>query len=117
MCAHHLAAAEDALAWTAARAWEGRARMDGHAVHLDAAGLPVELQRRLLLRALTQLTPDAAPKGQEVTHALAALAAGRRVTLAGVVMTGGAVWQLCHAPPRRRGSSRPVGKNDAAGCD
>ncbi len=115
--ADHLAAAEDALAWAAARAWDSRVMTIAKGVSIDAAGLPDEVQRRLLLRALAELAPDAAPKGVEIQRALAALQAGRRVTLAGVAMAGGAVWQLRKASPRRDRSSHPSGKIDAGRCD
>lgn len=92
--AAHLAEAEAALAWAADRAWEGRAAQQDGEVRLDAAGLPPELQRRLLLRALAALAPGAAPRGPDVARMQAALAAGRSATLAGVRARGGPVWRL-----------------------
>lgn len=92
--AAHLAEAEAALGWAADRAWEGRASFDGGDVALDAAGLPAELQRRMLLRALAEIAPGATPRGPDVARLLAALRAGRTATLAGVRARGGPIWRL-----------------------
>lgn len=92
--AAHLADAEAALAWAADRAWEGRAAMREGEILLDAAGLPAELQRRLLLRALAELSPGAVPRGPDIVRMIAALEAGRAATLAGVRARGGPRWRL-----------------------
>ena len=60
--AAHLADAEAALAWTADLAWRGRATVAEPTLIVDAAGLPHDLVRRLLLRAVTTLA-DATPRG------------------------------------------------------
>ncbi|QMW23049.1 tRNA lysidine(34) synthetase TilS [Sandaracinobacteroides saxicola] len=75
--AAHLRAAEEALGWMAEQAWRGRVeRREGTAL-LDVAGLPEELARRLLLRALGE--PE--PRGPDLARLMARLAAGGQGTL------------------------------------
>ncbi len=101
-----LADAEAALAWTADRAWRGAG--DGSRAgdsHVDAAGLPHDLARRLLIRAVTALAPAAVLRGDGVERVLRHLAAGTGGTLAGVAVraatvAGTPVWQFRTAPPR-----------------
>jgi tRNA(Ile)-lysidine synthase len=102
--AAHLADAETALAWAAARAWDGRVEQRHGALWLDVADLPAELVQRLLRRAITSLNPDAAPRGPDLARLAARLAAGGSGTLAGVQAkadgkTG--LWLLQPAPPPR----------------
>ncbi len=100
--AAHLADAEAALAWAADRAWAGRARVDGGIVALDAAGLPDELVRRLALRAIAVLAPDAAPRGPDVARLVARMQTGGSGTLAGVRGAGGMPWRFQQARPITR---------------
>jgi len=100
--AAHLADAEAALDWTAGIAWAGRATVSGAAIDLDAAGLPRELQRRLLVRVIAELAPSATPDGPAIDRWCATLSAGGSATLAGVAGRGGALWCFTVAPPRRK---------------
>ena len=102
--AAHLAEAESALAWTAELAWRSRANAAGSRVELDAQGLPRELQRRLLVRALRHLGAADEPRGPEVDRLLDRLAAGGGGTLAGAKARGGTKWIVELAPPRRSGA-------------
>jgi tRNA(Ile)-lysidine synthase len=97
-----LAEADAALDWTAT-AYLGRrsATKDG-IVSLDPRALPAELLRRIVLRCLQQINPDAAPRGEEMDRLLAALREDRTVTLSGVKCSGGAFWLFSEAPPRRK---------------
>lgn len=100
--AAHLADAEAALDWAAARAWAGRAIREDRAVILDPEALPPELARRLLARALVELGADPAD-GPALARLQAALAAGRAATLGGIAgrpLRDGR-WRLHPAPPRR----------------
>ena len=102
-----LAAAEAALAWTAERAWAGRVMVTARAVTVDAAGLPDELTRRLLVRAVTLLAPSAVLRGEAVTRLMGRLAAGSGATVAGVAVRPVSVgpttvWRFTAAPPRRK---------------
>lgn len=97
-----LAEAEEALDWAAARLHAERAHAEGATLRIDMGELPVELRRRLVLRALAALAPDAAPRGAELDRLLAALTAGRTATLAGIRCDAeGEIWRFAVAPPRR----------------
>lgn len=101
--AAHLAEAEAALAWTADLAWAGRAVVAPGRVELDADGLPRELQRRLVGRALGALGAGAL-RGPDVDRLLDRLAAGHAATLGGISARAGKVWRFSVAPPRRSGA-------------
>lgn len=96
-----LAKANDALDWAADALQADRVHFDGDAVSLDPDNVPSELRRRLVLRILGELAPDAAPRGAEVQRLLVTLDAGGTATLAGVKCSGGARWRFAAAPPRR----------------
>jgi tRNA(Ile)-lysidine synthase len=100
--AAHLADAEAALAWSASRAWAGAASVASEGIVLDLAGLPDELVRRLVCRAIVTLNPAAAPHGPQLMALQARLAAGGVATLAGVKARGGALWHFSRAAPRRK---------------
>jgi len=97
-----LAAAGEALEWSADRLWAERAAPDNDGLVVDTSGLPVEIVRRLVLRALGEVAPGAAPRGAELMRLIADLEAGRTATLAGVKAQGGDRWRFASAPPRRR---------------
>ena len=98
-----LAEAEEALAWAAAREAERRLRRDGPTLRLDPAGLPHELLRRLALKALAELNPEAPrPRAEALERLIAALQAEGTATLAGVKCRGGEMWAFTRAPSRRQ---------------
>ena len=99
--AHHLAEAETALCWTADQGWRGRAAIEAGTVLLDVEGLPGEIVRRLVLRAILALNPDAAPDGPAVDRLIDGLRAGRQSTLAGIRVAHGRKWRFTVAPPRK----------------
>jgi len=97
-----LAQADAALDAVAAGMLAERARAAGDArIALDASGVPDELLRRLVLRCLRAVAPEAAPRGEQLTALLATLARGETATLAGVKCVGGGSWTFEPAPPRR----------------
>jgi tRNA(Ile)-lysidine synthase len=100
--AAHLAEAEAALEWAAARAWESRALLADGAVTLDPEALPAELRRRLLLNGLEAMGV-CAPDGAQVVRLVARLEAGGTGTLGGVKVQALADgrWRLSMAPARR----------------
>jgi tRNA(Ile)-lysidine synthase len=100
--AAHLAAGEAALDWSAARAWAGAAECHPDRIELDVAGLPDELVRRLVLRAVKTMNPAANPPGRQLAALQARLAAGGSGTLAGIKARGGAIWMFNRAAPRRK---------------
>jgi tRNA(Ile)-lysidine synthase len=98
-----LAEAEEALEAVAGPLFADRARREGDALHLDPEGLPRELLRRLVLRALRAVADGDPPRGEQVTALIADLERGGIVTLAGVKCSGGRAWRFEPAPPRRTG--------------
>jgi tRNA(Ile)-lysidine synthase len=100
--ASHLAAEAEALDWAAGLAWEGRVRVDGAGLLIDARGLPGALVQRLLARAVAQVG-GGRPRGQDVARLSLRLGSGRPGTLAGVLAHPGPIWRLAPAPARRNG--------------
>ena len=96
-----LADADDALTRIADDLFATRVARDNDALILSAADLPVELTRRLLLRCVRALAPDAAPRGEQLATLLATLERGESATLAGVKCSGRGTTRLERAPPRR----------------
>jgi tRNA(Ile)-lysidine synthase len=99
--AAHLAEAEEGLAWAADREWRARAEEEDGIVLLDPAGLPPELLRRLAARAIDIVRGDGEWRRDGLAAALAEVARGHRVTLAGVQIGGGVRWRFDPEPPRR----------------
>lgn len=97
-----LAQSEDALEWAAARAWAGAAAVTDDRVLLDVEGMPDELVRRLVARAIATLNPAAAPHGPALAALQARLAGGGTATLAGIKACGGDRWVFSRAPARRK---------------
>ena len=101
--AEALADANEALDWAVDRLEAERVRSAAGAMRIDPAGLPREIRRRLLQRALRRLNPEAEPRGDELGRLLSALERGETATLAGTKAVGGESWRLDPAPPRRSG--------------
>lgn len=98
-----LSEADQALDWTANDLVRTRLDREGQHVLFDPAGLPAELRRRLVLRAIAILAPEHAPSGPELDRLLAALLAGRQASTGPLLARGGRKWRFLHAPPRRAG--------------
>jgi tRNA(Ile)-lysidine synthase len=96
-----LSEAQAALEWAADRLEAERMRDVGHGVSLDADGLPPELLRRLVLRAIRRVDPSAEPRGEALTRLIDTLQAGGGATLAGIKAAGRPLWHFEPAPPRR----------------
>jgi tRNA(Ile)-lysidine synthase len=101
--AQALAEADQALDWTTNKLADERILGAGPELELDPSGLPSELRRRLVLRILRRIEPDAAPRGDELSRLLATLEKGGTATLAEVKAVGGVIWRFQSAPPRRSG--------------
>jgi tRNA(Ile)-lysidine synthase len=99
--AEALAAASDALAWMTDWLASQRIRSDNEVLVCDASEIPDELKRRLLMRCLTSLDPDIAPRGDAIDRLMVDLANGRIATIGDVKCVGGAHWRFSPAPPRR----------------
>ena len=96
--ADHCADADEAMRWVTWREYSQRSSSDGFTI--DPAGLPYELQRRLLADSIEMLTNER-PPGPDLIRALDALLEGGTTTLAGLKLEGGASWRFSLAPPRR----------------
>jgi tRNA(Ile)-lysidine synthase len=90
--------------------WSSRATVARNTIRIDIAGLPRELTRRLARRAIGQVIETAgisAPKWSDsanIEALLDALAAGKRATQAGVVVSPqDDEWRFRPAPARRSG--------------
>lgn len=99
--AHHLSDAEQALRWTAERLAAERLADDGGSWTFDPTGLPSELLRRITALAIARIDPDATPSGPTLDRLLESLHAGNKASLGAALCSGGAVWRVSPAPPRR----------------
>lgn len=97
-----LAQAEEALQWAVDRAWRERvSALDGK-LELDHEGLPAEIKRRLLIAMLGTVSPGRSPRGGDIDRLLGRLAGGGIGTLGEARCSGGAVWTVEKAAPRRK---------------
>ncbi|OAN58184.1 tRNA lysidine(34) synthetase TilS [Sphingomonas sp. TDK1] len=99
--AANLRDAETALAWVIDREWRARAETADAQLLLDLDGLPAELRRRLVARALKMVNDVPPPRGSGLDRLIAAVDAGAVATLAGVVVRPGPRWRFAPAPPHR----------------
>lgn len=100
-----LAEAEAALEWTAGPLFAARAEVEEKSVRLRPNGLPPELLRRLVLRCLRQLAPEAKPRGEKLAAFIGRLEQGGAATLCEVKGVGGETWRFEPAPARRASSN------------
>lgn len=97
--------ADEALAWAAERLWPERCTHTGEGLSLDVQDLPREIRRRLLSLAIGRLREEMElpwTRTEDVEGLLSALEAGETATRAGLIASGGPIWHLRPAPPRRR---------------
>jgi tRNA(Ile)-lysidine synthase len=98
---HAVHEAHQALEWMAARLEPERiAVSENRWTTLDPAGLPPELVRRLLIRALQSQDAHIAPRGEAIDCALETLAAGGKLSVGNLLCTGGTLWHIEPAPLR-----------------
>ncbi len=96
-----LSDAEEALEWAVQSHATRISVCSDETVTLDPSGLPKELVRRLTLRCLLRINPNAKPRGEALDRVIAALKIGKTSSLAGVQCSGKARWQFRRAPNRR----------------
>lgn len=102
--ASHLADADAALTWATNREWKNVAKVEDGQLIVDPAGLPREIRRRLLSRAINSLASEgrgATLRGRQSDRLMATLASGQKATLRGVACSGGDVWTFAKAPARK----------------
>lgn len=97
-----LAQADMALAWMADRLADDYLDLRDRQAMLTKTDLPPELLRRLLVKMIEYVHPEAEkPRGPSLDQALVQLLDGKSVTLADCVFTGGETWTSRRAPPRK----------------
>lgn len=97
-----LAEAEEALEWMVDDLAARHLSAEGEGLALDRTDLPRELLRRLLLRMVKRLQPDASPpRGDAVDRLIEAARQGRKMSIGRLVLKGGPRWTLIVAPQRR----------------
>ena len=109
--AEHLGQADRALDWAADREWQRAVTSDGGEIAYRPLDTPPEIRRRVIARAITALASEGGGelRGREIDRIVAALEAGRRATLRGVLCIGGPEWRFTRAPSRRTSRSAQVG--------
>jgi tRNA(Ile)-lysidine synthase len=96
-----MAEASAALDWMTERLANEGMHHSENTVTLDPTGIPRELQRRLLLKALGTIDGDYTPQGPALDRLLTSLGSGETSTIGNILCRGGAVWRFSPAPPRR----------------
>ena len=92
----------EALEWMAAKLEPARLATTGNlGATLDPSGLPIELVRRLLIRALQSQDAQIEPRGDTIDRALETLQSGGKMTIGDLLCTGGTLWRIEPAPPRK----------------
>jgi tRNA(Ile)-lysidine synthase len=103
--AAHLAQADVALQWATTREWQRGVTAAGGEIVYRPADAPREIRRRIIRRAVLALATEGRGielRGREVEQLLVALAQGKKLTLRGVLCTGGREWRFAKAPERRQ---------------
>jgi tRNA(Ile)-lysidine synthase len=97
-----LAQCHEALEWMAIQLESERiAESDQRLITINPDNIPVELQRRLLLRAIARLDPDLKVRGAAIDRALESLRMGQKSMIGDWLCTGGKQWTVAPAPQRR----------------
>jgi len=101
--AANLGDAELALEWAADAEWGWAVRESRDEIVYRPAEAPMEIQRRLVSRAVSALATegDAELRGAEIDRLMDALLTGSTATLRGVLCSGGQEWRFTKAPARR----------------
>jgi tRNA(Ile)-lysidine synthase len=95
--------ADAALTWAVDKLAGALIRAENDALMFDRRGTnaPDEIIRRLVLRCLRLVEPDADPRGQALSRFIDTLDQGGSATLGDVHGRGGKIWRFLPAPPRR----------------
>jgi tRNA(Ile)-lysidine synthase len=98
--------ASEALDWMTEELASARLTRDSKTLSLDCSDLPIELRRRLLSRALSEIQHGYVPRGEAADRALFALEKGEAVMLGDVLIKGGLLWHFSSAPPRKENGGK-----------
>lgn len=98
-----IAEASDALAWMTDRLVQERITAQNDEISCDPRGLPAELKRRLLLRALAMMDPLLEPRGDAIGLVLSKIENNASTMIGDIICKGGPHWQFARAPARRTG--------------
>jgi tRNA(Ile)-lysidine synthase len=102
-----LADADAAIEWSVDTLTATHVRVAGDRVLFDYdPNFPVEVVRRLVLRALKRVDPACAPRGAALSRLIASLESGRSATIGNIRARGGKIWTFEPAPPRRQVDSQ-----------
>jgi tRNA(Ile)-lysidine synthase len=101
--AAHLADADEALDWAAAKEWKHHVHERGGLIAYRPHEAPPEIVRRIVARAIRKLATEGDPelRGSELERLMGELANGGEATLRGVHCRGGSELRFTPAPPRR----------------
>ncbi len=105
LSAANLADADAAIGWASTQVWNRAVTQRGNAILFRPQGIPREIRRRLVRRAVLKLATEGKRtevRGRELDRLLALLAAGKKATLRGVLCSGGNEWRFVPAPNRTR---------------
>jgi tRNA(Ile)-lysidine synthase len=111
-----LAEADAGIEWAAEREWRDHVQIAGEAmVYAPSAGIPDEILRRILVRAVQSLASEGPGdlRGRELDPLLRQLRAGETATLRGVRCTGGKLWRFRPAAPRKSAARPNVASGDS----
>lgn len=103
--AAYLNQANAALRWAARQEWAKRVTEADSVITFDAAGLPSELTRRIVVSILDKLGTEGRGtemRGRELDRLLTLLGQGKKATLRGVLCGGGEQWRFAKAPKRNK---------------
>ena len=101
--ARNIAAADEALDWTAEREWSEFVDVADDRITYRASTAPTEIIRRVVARAISELGSEGIPdelRGRELDRLIDDLRKCNSTTLRGVRCTGGLDWTFSVAPPR-----------------
>ena len=110
LSSRHLADADRALHWATSLEWQRAVSENAKQIVYRPTDAPREIRRRIIRRALVRLATEgkgAEPRGRELDQLLAALRAGKRATLRGVLCIGGPEWRFARAPARKAATAKP----------
>lgn len=95
--------ADAALCWMVAQLARDHVEADGAGgFTLSRWDFPTEIQRRLVSHMLSMAEPGAtAPRGETLDRALTRMRAGKKASIGNWLLSGGGLWTVRPAPPRR----------------